>query len=282
MTAIHYSLFVPVAAAMREVAALVTEPARLTFQELAVERKSDGSCVTEIDRRSEQFLTQRFETILPGSRVLGEETAGTDWRQSPLMDAGGDVWIIDPIDGTARFICGESYGVMVALRRDHKVEAAWIYYPDTHDMLFASVQDATLQVTWDAAHKLIAHPVVIPQLPPQDMALVHYDRAYPSIDEGPYGGVTQQFSGNRRSQCIALDTKELVMHGNAAVCINYYTPWDVVPVALIAERAGAPPVVDFSGQPLTCRSDNYVMTPTATATEGILRQTRRAYLSNAL
>lgn len=282
MTAIHYPLFAPVAAAMCEVADQVTEPARLTFQELAVERKSDGSCVTEIDRRSEQVLTERFEAILPGSRVLGEETAGSNWRQSPLLDAGGDVWIIDPIDGTARFIRGESYGVMVALRRDHKVEAAWIYYPDTQDMLFASVQDATLRVTRDAAHRLIAYPVVVPQLQPQDMALVHYDRAYPRIDESPYGGLTQQFSANRRSQCIALDAKELVMQGNTAVCINYYTPWDTVPVAFIAERAGAPTVVDFSGQPLTCRSENYVMTPTATATEGIIKRIRQASSPNLL
>ena len=94
--------------------ALAREAGRTTLErfqarELAVERKRDGTVVTEADRDAEAFLRERLANLFPDDGVLGEEHGerpGTSgWR-----------WVLDPIDGTVSFVHGVPlYGTLVAV-----------------------------------------------------------------------------------------------------------------------------------------------------------------------
>ena len=67
--------------------------------ELAVDRKSDDSPVTEADRKAEQLLRELIGKRFADDAIVGEEfgeTAGTS----------GFCWVLDPIDGTKSFIHG--------------------------------------------------------------------------------------------------------------------------------------------------------------------------------
>ena len=67
--------------------------------ELAVDRKGDGTPVTEADKAAERFLRVEIEKRYPDDAIHGEEEAdkpGTSGRR----------WIIDPIDGTKAFTRG--------------------------------------------------------------------------------------------------------------------------------------------------------------------------------
>ncbi|MAY73290.1 MAG: inositol monophosphatase [Phycisphaerae bacterium] len=64
-----------------------------------VERKSDGSEVTAIDRAAERFIRERLAAEFDGDGVLGEEF-------EPKPSRSGWRWIIDPIDGTFSFVRG--------------------------------------------------------------------------------------------------------------------------------------------------------------------------------
>ena len=106
------------AIAERAIAAvrLAREAARSTlepFHALAfeIETKRDGSVVTEIDRRTERWLSQRIKAEFPDDAVLGEEH-GEIPGTSPYR------WILDPIDGTMSFVRGVPlYGTLVAVER---------------------------------------------------------------------------------------------------------------------------------------------------------------------
>jgi histidinol-phosphatase len=66
---------------------------------LAVERKDDGTPVTEADRTAEQLLRDEIARRHPDDAVIGEE-------QEPRAGTTGRRWIIDPIDGTKAFTRG--------------------------------------------------------------------------------------------------------------------------------------------------------------------------------
>lgn len=70
---------------------------RLEFDARQVESKSLNSLVSYVDRQAEEDLVSGFQSILPGSGVIGEE------GDYPWVDQGYN-WVIDPLDGTTNFI----------------------------------------------------------------------------------------------------------------------------------------------------------------------------------
>jgi histidinol-phosphatase len=91
-------------ALLDDAVAIATEAAELTLRwfqrdDLSVERKADGTPVTEADRAAEALVRERLREAYPDDGVLGEEEAeqpGTSGRR----------WIVDPIDGTKAFARG--------------------------------------------------------------------------------------------------------------------------------------------------------------------------------
>src|SRR3954454_14932833 len=78
-------------------------------QPITVERKSDGSFVTNADREAEEYLRRTIESKFPADSILGEEGGLKTGRS-------GRCWVLDPIDGTFSFVHGVPfYGVLVAL-----------------------------------------------------------------------------------------------------------------------------------------------------------------------
>lgn len=102
-----------------------------------IDEKSPGDFVTSADHAMEQALTRVLPQILPGSRVIGEEAVAAD---PALMDTveRGDVWIVDPVDGTRNFIAGSpDFAAMVALVRNGEAVASWILAPAKDRMIVA-------------------------------------------------------------------------------------------------------------------------------------------------
>ena len=87
------------------------------------DKGSRENLVTSSDIAVQHFLTGRLGELLPGSGFLCEE--------EDLADVGHrDVWIIDPIDGTANYARGnENCCISVALVRDGVPTAGVVYSP---------------------------------------------------------------------------------------------------------------------------------------------------------
>ncbi len=92
--------------------------------------KAAGEIVTVADLRTEQRLSAELTTLLPGSVVVGEEGVAADPRRLQLLTGPRPVWVIDPLDGTARFVRRDPhFATMVALLDQRRVLASWIQAP---------------------------------------------------------------------------------------------------------------------------------------------------------
>lgn len=93
-------------------------------------KSGPGDLVTIADEEAEQKLAAGLVALLPGSTVIGEETAAADPTVLDHLTRPGAVWVIDPIDGTANFVAGrEAFGVIVALVEDGETQMGWIHDP---------------------------------------------------------------------------------------------------------------------------------------------------------
>jgi len=109
----------PVSALLREVADTTVLPKFSNLDRDEVEEKSPGEIVTAVDREAEELLSTRLLSLLPGSRVVGEEATA---KTPGLLDGldQGLVWLVDPIDGTANYAAGG-----FALRDHDRPSARW-------------------------------------------------------------------------------------------------------------------------------------------------------------
>jgi len=97
---------------------LVREAGELTLRwfrrpDLDVERKRDGTPVTEADKAAEHQLRAAIADRFPDDTIVGEEEA-------TRAGTSGRSWIIDPIDGTKAFTRGVPlYSNLLAVDDEH-------------------------------------------------------------------------------------------------------------------------------------------------------------------
>jgi len=82
----------------------------------AVETKSDGSPVTEADRRAHRLIVDALRELTPGTPILSEESAQAPYAERRQWR---EFWLVDPLDGTREFINQkDEFTVNIALVRD--------------------------------------------------------------------------------------------------------------------------------------------------------------------
>lgn len=95
------------------------------------QKGNQSNFVTSRDIAVEAFLTERLPKLLPGSLVIGEESA-----HNP--SEGELLWVIDPIDGTSNFIrdIGIS-AISVGLVKNGDPYLGVVYQPYRDEMFYA-------------------------------------------------------------------------------------------------------------------------------------------------
>lgn len=117
-------------ALLREVAAEVVLPRYQRLTQDEIQEKGPGDLVTIADREAERLLTARLTDLVPGSVVVGEEAVSADPSLMSHLTREPQVWVVDPLDGTANFAAGRRpFAMMVALLRDGQTVASWILDP---------------------------------------------------------------------------------------------------------------------------------------------------------
>jgi myo-inositol-1(or 4)-monophosphatase len=105
---------------------------RFRDRSFAVKFKGPQDFLTEVDGETEAFIAGRLTKVFPTDGFIGEES------QARPAGAGGAVWVVDPIDGTANFARGvPHFCVSIACVADGRVEVGVIYNPML-DELFAA------------------------------------------------------------------------------------------------------------------------------------------------
>ena len=99
--------------------------------DLAVDRKSDGTPVTEADRAAEAFVRAELARLRPDDAVVGEEEAAR-------AGTSGVRWFVDPIDGTKAFTRGVPlYSTLVAVFDAHGPAVGVIHLPALRETVYA-------------------------------------------------------------------------------------------------------------------------------------------------
>ncbi|MGS2613319.1 inositol monophosphatase family protein [Micromonospora sp. LZ34] len=129
---------------LRETADQVVLPLFRKLDDADVAEKAPGEIVTVADRRAEETISATLRRLRPGSVVVGEEAVADDPGLLRHLRGTGDVWLVDPVDGTSNFAAGRRpFALMVALLTDGEPAAAWVLDPLADTLATARAGEGT-------------------------------------------------------------------------------------------------------------------------------------------
>lgn len=237
--------------------------------ELVVDRKADGSFVTEADREVERVIRGRITERYPGHGLVGEEYGDAE------AGAGEARWYIDPIDGTHNFMRGvPMFATLLAVEVADEVQVGVISAP-------------ALGQRWYATRGGGAWVVGGPANPPRPRRLSvsgvdRLDRA--QVLFRSVGDMNASRVGPGFHRLITKTWRErgfgdfwgytLVADGVAEAMMEQdLHPWDLAAPWILVEEAGGR-ITDFDGRRSLDRGEGF-------ATNGLLHETIRAELADA-
>jgi fructose-1,6-bisphosphatase/inositol monophosphatase family enzyme len=196
-----------------------------------IEEKAPGDLVTVADLRTEQALTPALTALMPGSLVVGEEAVAKDRHVLDRLAGAGDVWVVDPVDGTANFAAGlPLFACMVGLIRDGVVIAGWIHDPVKNVMAVA----ASGAGAWSDGKRMSVAPPAQPEQMSGSLAFRFGNRQLVRKIAGRSNLVGSVFSFRCAGQeYLALSS------GRAHFALYHrLMPWDHAPGSLLHQEAG--------------------------------------------
>jgi len=222
-----------VGALLREAAAEVVVPMFRRLDAADIAEKAPGELVTVADRRAEELISAGLRRLRPGSVVVGEEAVAEDPDLLRHLRGDGDVWLVDPVDGTANFAAGRRpFALMVALLSDGVPVASWVYDPLDGTM-------ATCRA--GAGTRLDGTPVRTTGSVPEVGAL----RGTAMTRFLPPATRQSVVAGGRRigellpgQHCAGREYLDLLTGAQQFVLFWRTLPWDHAPGALLVREAG--------------------------------------------
>jgi fructose-1,6-bisphosphatase/inositol monophosphatase family enzyme len=219
-----------VSSLLREASERIVLPRFRRLREGDIEEKSPGEVVTIVDREVEASLALQLGKLIPGSRVVGEESCAGD----PSMMSGmqsGTVWVLDPLDGTGNFIAGdERFAILLALLVDGQIAASWMYVP-LGELLYTAEQGGG---AWCNGEKLaIKSRETLPST-----GIIKTRFLPPEIKSTVAAGSSALSTVQAGANCTAIDYPAIV-RGDSDFALYWRTlPWDHAPGVLLLREAG--------------------------------------------
>jgi fructose-1,6-bisphosphatase/inositol monophosphatase family enzyme len=196
-----------------------------------IEEKGPGDLVTIADLRTEQALTPVLTALIPGSTVVGEEATAKDRSVLDRLAGAGDVWVVDPVDGTANFAAGlPLFACMVALVRKAEVVASWIYDPVKDIMAVAAAGAGA----WSNGKRIAVAPPVLPEQMSGSLTLRFGNRQLVRKIAGRSNLVGSVFS----FRCAGQEYLALSTGRTHFALYHRLMPWDHAPGYLLHREAG--------------------------------------------
>lgn len=225
--------------------------------EMRVERKNDGSAVTQGDQAVEQMARARVAASGLELDVLGEEMGG-DCAKKPAD--GGARLIIDPIDGTEEFSRGiPTFGTLLAIEENGEIVAG-----------MASAPALSRGTRWWAYRGEGAFRdggrIHVSQVKTLDAAMVFTTGTGPTKDSGARAALRRLSDAARNSRSMGGFWQHmLVAEGSIEVATDWTSkPWDLAPLGIIVEEAG--------GKSTTATGERSIYQGQLISTNGLLQE----------
>ncbi len=208
-----------------------------------VEDKADASPVTAADREAEALLRAGISKVHPDHGILGEEY-GLERGEAEF------VWVLDPIDGTKRFITGQPwFGTLISLTRQGRPILGVIDLPMLDQRWVGAAGRPTLLRHGDSVGEARTRPCT-------ELGAAILGATSPEMFEGPAAAAYQRlraavkfplFGGECLSYgLLASGRIDLVLEAGLGV-------YDYLAQVPIIEGAGGK-ITNWQGRPLTLGS----------------------------
>ncbi len=215
------------------------------FEPLNIQKKKDGSLVTNIDKEIELKFRESLNSIFPSHNVIGEEF-GSKKKESKYT------WIIDPLDGTHNFIAGKPlFGTLICCIKDNKPILGVIDIPILEQRWYGGVNTG-VKLNEKRCDKIYCRKKYN-QLIVASTSFLMFDKKFEAKIKYIYDKVRFPVFG---SDCFSYG---LLLSGKVDLIIEAnMKPWDyLAQVALINEQGGI--ITDWEGNELNLESDGKVI-----------------------
>jgi len=213
-------------------------------QPLAVEDKADSTPVTQADQATERLLREKISARFPDHGIVGEEFGAHQ------PDAAY-VWIVDPIDGTGSYICGNPlYGTLISLVHQRQPVLGVIDMPALQERWIGSSVSATER---NGVASVVSQCQRL-----DDARILATTPEMFNADEWPRIDALRQRCHVRRygGDCYNY---ALLASGHADIVVESdLKPYDYMALVAVIEGAGGV-ISDWQGQPLRLGSGAQVI-----------------------
>jgi fructose-1,6-bisphosphatase/inositol monophosphatase family enzyme len=194
---------------------------------LGLQVKQDGTAVTRADFASNEILMSAIGVAYPGDLVLSEEAPPI-----AMSNPNERLWIIDPLDGTQRFIDGhDDFGVLVGLYQSGHPLFGCMFFPARTQLVLAArglgayCNGSDISVSSCSVPREQSIYVRYLEIPTNDLAVPH------QLDSG---------DALYKVACGELD--------GAIIHLSKHREWDLAAPICVIEEAGGK-VSDENGDP---------------------------------
>jgi histidinol-phosphatase len=197
---------------------------------MRVERKRDGTAVTQADRAVEEMARARVAASGLELDVLGEEMSANE-DQEPSKSKRPRL-IIDPIDGTEEFTRGiPTFGTLLAIERDSEIVAGMASAPGLASRWWAYRGEGAYR------NGKRIHVSTVERL---NEAMVFTTGTGPSKDKLAQEKIRRLPDSARSGRALGGFWQHmLVAEGATEAALDWTSkPWDLAPLGIIVEEAG--------------------------------------------
>jgi histidinol-phosphatase len=198
--------------------------------EMCVERKDDGSAVTQADRGVEEMARAKVAASGIALDVLGEELGGRD--VDAANSSGRPRLIIDPIDGTEEFSRGiPTFGTLLGIECKGEIVAGMVSAP-------------ALGTRWSAYRGEGAYrdgkKIRVSSTAKLSESMIFTTGTGPKKDAAARATLRRLADAARHSRALGGFWQHmLVAEGAIEAAVDWTSmPWDLAPLGLIVEEAG--------------------------------------------
>ena len=224
------------AAAIKNVAEAVILPRFISLNDADIEEKSKGDFVTIADREAEQVLSKVLQDMAPDAVIVGEEATAANPALLECVTNDSAMWFVDPIDGTAQFIAGDTnFATMIAYAEKGEVRHAAIYFPVSGELFLAEKGAGAILQDADGSHRLTVNDK---KMDLSAARATFHTRHYPSSWNKRLELLRNSVSDCRNSLPSACQYTGLARGTLDLVVYHRMLPWDHAPGSLILNEAG--------------------------------------------
>lgn len=199
-------------------------------RDFSIEEKKDKSPLTEADQKANELIVNQLLALTPEIPVLSEE-AVDDFTGA---NAGGEYWLVDPLDGTKEFIKknGE-FTVNIALIRHGEPVLGVVYAPALGDLYLGGESIGAVKVNAEGDRQ----PIQIAQKQAGQPWKVVGSRSHASQETldwlQPLGGYELIPMGSSLKICLVAEGKADLYPRLGPTCL-----WDTGAAHAIVNAAG--------------------------------------------